>query len=404
MAVETTAAAPPPPSGAPAPLPRRLVLVMAAATGVAVGNLYYAQPLLGAMARSFRLPLAPLGLVATCAQIGYALGLLLLTPLGDVVDRRRLTVVLLLAVAAPLGAMALAPDLTALATASLVLGLLTVTPQVLVPLAATLAPERERGRVVGAVMSGLLIGVLLARTVSGAVAALLGWRTVYWLAAGATLLLAWALARALPSQAAPPRVAYGRLLASLAHLARTQPGLRQSALTGAALFGAFSVFWTTVTFYLAGPPWHLGPAQIGLLGIAGLAGASGAPLAGRLADRHGPRRMVWGALLVALAAFPLLALLSGRLWGLALGAAVLDLGVQSGQISNQTRIYALVPEAKSRVNTVYMVGYFLGGAAGSALGALAWHLGGWPAALGSGALLLLAGLTAQAAPLGPAGA
>ena len=373
----------------------RLVSIMAVATGVAVANLYLAQPLLGAMARSLRLPLAALGLVATLAQIGYALGLLFLTPLGDVHPRRRLIVALLLAVTLPLAGMALAPSLATLAVASLGLGLLTVTPQVIVPLAAVLSPDAGRGRVVGTVMSGLLIGVLLTRTISGVVAGLLGWRTVYWLAAAASLGLALVLWRALPLEARPARVGYADLLRSVAALARRQPALRQAALSGAALFGAFSVFWTTVTFYLAGPPWHLGPATIGLLGLAGLAGATAAPIAGRLAGRRGPRVMVGSALLVALAAFGVLALLSGRLWGVAAGAAVLDLGVQSGQISNQTRIYALLPEAKSRVNTVYMVGYFTGGALGSGLGALAWHAGGWPAALGAGALLLLGGLVAH---------
>ncbi len=384
--------APSTPASAP---PRRLVLVMAVATGVAVANLYYAQPLLGAMASSLRVPLAALGLVTTLSQIGYAWGLLFLTPLGDVRPRRRLIVNLLVAVALPLVAMALSPDLAALAVSSLFLGLLTVTPQVIIPLAAALSPDAGRGRVVGTVMSGLLIGVLLTRTASGVVAASLGWRGVYWLAAGASLALAAVLHRALPPEAPPERVGYGGLLASVWELARSQPVLRQSALTGAALFGAFSVFWTTATFYLAGPPWHLGPAMIGLLGIAGLAGASAAPVAGRLADRRGPRVLVGAALMVALAAFGVLALASARLWGVAVGAAVLDLGVQSGQISNQTRIYALLPEAKSRVNTVYMVGYFTGGALGSGLGAVAWHLGGWPAALGAGTLLLLCGLAAH---------
>lgn len=373
---------------------------MALATGVAVANLYYAQPLLGAMARSLGRPAAALGLVATLAQVGYALGLLFLTPLGDVVPRRRLIVALLVAVTAPLLGTALAPGLTTLAIASLGVGLLTVTPQVIVPLAAALAPEAARGRIVGTVMSGLLIGVLLTRTVSGVVAGLLGWRAVYVLAAAASLGLALLLVRTLPEEDVGDRVGYGTLLRSVARLARTQPALRQAALSGAALFGAFSVFWTTVTFHLAGPPWHLGPARIGLLGLAGLAGAAAAPVAGRLADRRGPRLLVGCALLVALVAFGVLGVLPGRLWGVAAGAAILDLGVQSGQISNQTRIYALLPEARSRVNTVYMVGYFIGGALGSGLGSLAWHLWGWPAALAVGALLLVGGLAAHLPPAG----
>lgn len=370
---------------------RRLILLMALATGVAVGNLYFNQPLLHAMSRSLHVPQAALGLVTTLTQVGYALGLLLLTPLGDVLERRRLIVVLLVLVALPLVAIAAAPNLPLLAAASLALGLCTVTPQVVVPFAAQLTPPAERGRVVGTVMGGLLIGVLVARTVSGALAGLFGWRSVYGIAAAATLALAALLRRQLPSLVPQERAPYGRLLASLGELVRDQPRLRAAAATGAALFGAFSVFWTTVTFYLAGPPWHLGPAQIGLLGLAGLAGASAAPVAGRLADRHGPRRVVGLALVVALAAFGVLALGMGRLWGVVLGAAVLDLGVQSGQIGNQTRIYTLLPGSHSRVNTVYMVGYFVGGSIGSALGAVAWHLAGWPGAVTAGALLVLLG-------------
>lgn len=378
------------PAAAPGPS-RRLVVVMALATAVAVANLYYSQPLLSAMAATLHLPPAPLGIVTTLAQVGYALGLLLLTPLGDVYERRRLVVALLLAVALPLLGMALGGDLASLAGASLLLGMLTVTPQVVVPLAATLAPAERRGRIVGTVMSGLLIGVLLARTVSGVLAGLLGWRTVFALAALATLGLAALLHRELPREAPRPHLPYGQLLRSLGELAGTQAGLREAAATGAALFGAFSAFWTTVTFHLAGAPWHLGPARIGLLGLAGLAGASAAPLAGRLADRRGPRRMVGLALATAVAALALLALFPRQLWAVAVGAAVLDLGVQSGQISNQTRIYALLPGSQSRVNTVYMVGYFLGGSLGSGLGAFAWHLAGWGGALAAGGLLLACG-------------
>ncbi len=374
---------------------RTLVAILALATGIAVANLYYAQPLLGAMAQSLHLRPAPLGLVVTLSQIGYAIGLLFLTPLGDVYARRMLIPALLTAVAIPLSLMALASNLPTLLCASLLLGALTVTPQLIVPLAAALTPPARRGRVVGTVMSGLLIGVLVARTVSGSIAGLLGWRAVYGCAAAASIALALWLPRALPREPRTSPIPYRELIASLWQLTRTQPGLRQSAVTGATLFGAFSVFWTTVTFYLAGPPWRLGPAEIGLLGIAGLAGALAAPPVGRLADRLGPRRVVFAALTTAIAAFALLGLVGRHLWGIALGAAVLDLGVQGGQIGNQTRIYALAAGSGSRVNAVYLVGYFTGGAIGSGLGAAAWHMGGWPATLVVGALLLLGGLGAQ---------
>lgn len=382
---------PAPAAAAPA-LGRRLVWLMAAASGLIVANLYYIQPLLAAVARGFGVPEGQAGAVATLGQLGYALGLLLIVPLGDRLDRRRLIVVTLLAVAAALGLMALAPGLGWLALASFAVGATTVAAQIIVPLAASLAAPHERGRAVGTVMSGLLLGILLARTLSGFVGGRFGWRAMYALAAALMLGLALLLRAALPEDPPRGRLDYPALLGSLWELLRTQPVLREASLLGGLAFGAFSAFWVALAFRLAGPPFHYGSEVAGLFGLVGVAGALAASWAGALADRVDARRTSGAALLAALAAYAAFWLLGGSIWGLVLGVILLDLGVQAAHISNQTRVYSLIPEARSRLNTVYIVAYFIGGALGSALGTLAWTRLGWGGVCGVGALMLLAAL------------
>jgi predicted MFS family arabinose efflux permease len=378
-------------------LPRATVWVLAVGCAVAVANLYYGQPLLAAMAAEFRVPEQTLGIVSALTQAGYAVGMLLFVPLGDVLERRRLILVMLAAVTAALVGVALAPNVTWLAAASLVLGVTTITPQLLVPLAAGLSPPAERGRVVGTVMSGLLIGILLSRTVSGFVAARFGWRAMYGVAAGLTVLLAVVLRLRLPSSRPTAHdLSYPRLLTSLVGLLRDEPVLRESCLFGGLGFGAFSAFWTTLAFFLAAPPYHYGSDRVGLFGIVGVAGAVAASVAGRLADVRGPRLTIGVGLTTALAAFGLFALAGERLAGLVAGVILLDMGVQGSHISNQTRIFALRPEVRNRLNTVYMVSSFIGGAASSAVASWAWQRWGWPGVCGTGATCLLAALAVYA--------
>jgi predicted MFS family arabinose efflux permease len=357
---------------------RTTLAAMAVGCGLAVANLYYAQPLLADMGRYFGVPERRMGLVAMLSQAGYAAGLLLFVPLGDRLERRSFILAMLGAVTVALVAVAAAPSFTWLAAASLAVGVTTVTPQLLVPFAAHLAGPGERGRVVGTVMSGLLVGILAARTVSGLVGESLGWRAMYAVAAALMVALALALRWLLPrSQPEPSGLSYLGLLRSIGGLLRDEPVLRQSCLFGATGFGAFSAFWTALAFHLAGPPFRYPSSIIGLFGLAGIVGALAASAAGRLADRQSPRRAVGAGLAGILLAYGVLAGAGGTLGGLVAGVVLLDLGAQAAHISNQSRIYAVRPEARSRMNTAYMVASFVGGAIGSYGGAWGWSLAGW---------------------------
>jgi predicted MFS family arabinose efflux permease len=360
-------------------LSRPLILLMAATCGLSVANLYYNQPLLAQMARDFHADVRQVGSIPLLTQIGTAFGMLLFVPLGDITERRRLIVTLLALVTVALGCAALAPGLTWLSLASLVIGLLSVVPHLIVPFAAQLARPEQRGQAVGSVMSGLLIGILLARTVSGYLGAQFGWRSVYWLAAALMVALALTLLRLLPRSTPSVNLSYREMLVSLTHLIRDQPVLRQTALIGALIFGAFSAFWTTLVFLLDRAPYAYHPASkaAGLFGLVGVVGAGAAPLVGRIADRRGPRFTLGLALVVLLISYVVFGLLGYQLWGLTLGVILLDFGVQSAHVSNQTRLYALIPEARSRLNTVYMVTYFAGGSLGSALSAWGWSTSQW---------------------------
>ncbi len=375
---------------APRAHPRSTLLLLSLACGVGVSNIYYNQPLLLEMARSLHVPPAQIGQVAVATQLGYAAGIFLFVPLGDVVERRALMVRLFAAVAASMLASALAPTFTVLLVASVVTGLTAAVTHVAVPIAPELAGEQDRGRAIGTAMTGLLLGILLARAFSGALGSWFGWRSVFYAGAGLNLLFVPLLLRAFPRL--PPRrpVAYGHALRSLWTLACGEALLRESALEGGLVFAAFSVFWTTLVFLLGSPHYNLGPGIAGAFGILGAAGALVAPLAGRMTDRHGTRAVMSWALLVQGVAFAALWVLGYHIWGLMLGVVLLDGGAQANQIANQTRIFGIDEHARSRINTVYMMVYFAGGSAGSAAGALAWQHAGWPGvcALGLGFLAL----------------
>jgi predicted MFS family arabinose efflux permease len=356
---------------------RAMVLLFAVACGVSVANLYYAQPVLDTLARSFGTSSGTAGLVVTSAQIGYAVGLALLVPLGDLLTRRWLVPLVLSVTAVGLVVSASAPDIGVLIAVGLVVGAGSVAAQILVPMAASLAEEEHRGHVVGVVMSGLLMGILLARTVSGVVAQASSWRVVYVMAAGMTVVLALVLARRLPGESDRPRIGYGPLLRSTARLLATESLLRRRALFGALGFAAFSVFWTTMAFLLVGAPYHYDDLTIGLFGLVGAGGALCANVAGRWADRGWTRTttLVFAGLVMV----SFLPLWWGRhdLTMLIVGILVLDVGVQGLQVTNQSLIYRLAPDARSRVNSAYMVCYFAGGAIGSAVGSSIYESNGW---------------------------
>ena len=373
-------------------LSRRLVVLLAVACGAAVANNYYAQPLLHTIGASFGVPGSTAGLLVTASQVGYAAGLAFLVPLGDVLERRRLITRMMVITSAALAVAAAAPNIAVLGGALAAVGVATVAAQIIVPMTASLSAEQQRGRAVGTVMSGLMIGILMARVVSGLVAATVGWRPVYVIAAVLMLVLAVVLRRMLPMVQPSGSSSYRVLLRSVLTLIRSEPVLRQRMVLGAVAMGSFSILWTSVAFLLSGPPYHYGSAVIGLFSLAGLAGALAAPQVGRLADRGYGRLGTLGTVVILMASWGLLALGAHWLAALIPGIVLLDLGAQALHISNQSDIYALRAEVHSRLNTAYMVAYFTGGAVMSAAASLVFSAAGWGGVCVLGALTAAVGL------------
>ncbi len=369
-----------------------MVALFAVACGIAAANLYYAQPLLPVISRDLQAGSGSTALVITAAQVGYGLGLALIVPLGDILIRRRLVPAILSVAAAALFVASAAPSVLVLIGAVAVAGLCSVAAQILVPYAAELASEEQRGRVVGTVMSGLLLGILLARTFSGLIAEVAGWRTVYVVAGTVVLILAAVLNRRLPSERPRPSIIYSQLLASVIHLVRTEPVLRLRAAIGGLAFATFNVIWTSLAFLLVAAPYHYSEAVIGLFGLLGAAGAAAASFSGRLADRGLERWVSGGSLALIVASMGLLALGSHHLWALIVGIVLADLGIQAVHIQNQHLIFAIQPTARSRLNTGYMVTYFVGGAIGSATTGVVYGIGGWSDVVVLGLVFAGAGL------------
>jgi predicted MFS family arabinose efflux permease len=382
-----------------------MMLLLASGAGLAVASLYYAQPMLGVLAEETGGSVREIGLVPTSTQLGYALGILLLAPLGDRLDRRRI----ILAKAGVLGIALLlagaAPSVGVLLFASLAIGLCATLAQDIVPAAATLAPEQHRGKVVGTVMTGLLLGILLSRVVSGLVAEHFGWRTMFVVAAASIAAFGVAAWRGLPKFHPTTQLSYGALLGSLAQLWQRHGGLRRAASAQALLAVGFSAFWSTLAVMLHGQPFHLGSAVAGAFGLAGAAGALAAPVAGRLADKRGPELVTRLGTSLVVVSFALMAVgsllpTSAQLVLLAVAAIGFDLGFQATLVAHQSIVYGLEPPARSRLNAVLFVLMFAGMALGSAAGSLLFAQWGWTAVI---ALATVSALGALVIRLWPAG-
>ena len=378
------------------PLSRGLVFLFAAACGLIAANLYYPQPLAGPIADDLGLSPGAAGLTVTLTQIGYGLGLLFLVPLGDLVENRRLILVLMTGLTVALVVAGASGSAGLFLTAGLAVGLCAVAVQVLVPFAAALADEATRGRTVGNVMSGLMLGIMLARPVSGLIADVAGWHMVYALSAAAMVALAVALRLRLPTRLPQGGMGYGALLLSMVRLVRDTPVLRRRALYQTALFSVFSLFWTVTPLLLA-ERYGLDQRGIALFALAGVAGALIAPVAGRLADAGHTRAGTLSALLLAIAAFAL-SLVPG-LGALTVAAIALDAAVSLSLVLGQREIFALGAATRNRLNGLFMAAFFVGGAVGSGFGAFAYEQGGWLAAaligMAAPALALLAFLAVE---------
>jgi len=383
-----------------APLAPRLILLLAAGAGFSVATLYYSQPILGVLGADIGASDHAIGLVPTLTQLGYALGILLLAPLGDRHDRRSIILIKAVLLIAALLLGACAPSIGWLLVASLAIGLTATLAQDIVPAAATLAPLAQRGRVVGTVMTGLLMGILLSRVVSGLVAEHFGWRAIFFVAAASIVLIGIAAWRGLPKFAPTTDLSYAALLGSLRTLWLRHAALRHAALAQGLLAVGFSAFWSTLAVMLNDAPFHLGSAVAGGFGLAGAAGALAAPLAGHLADRRGPElvtRLGTGLSALSFTFLSLAPLLtpSAQLWLLGLGAIGFDLGVQASLIAHQTIVYSIEPGARSRLNAVLFVGMFIGMASGAALGSLLLAQWGWVAVTGMAAVAALGALAVR---------
>ena len=364
-------------SAATKPLSTALILLMATATGLAVASNYYAQPLLHTIAQQLGLSMSSAGTVVITAQLSYGAGLLLLVPLGDLFEQRRLIVSMTVLSALGLLLSAFAPSLPWLLVGTAMTGLFSVSAQVLVPMAASLTDPQSRGQVVGTLMSGLLLGILLARTVAGALSSAGDWRTIYLVAAALMTVSAIALFCALPNHHQSAGLSYPKLLGSVFKLFVEEPVLRLRSILGLLTFSLFALFWTPLAFLLAVPPYSYSDAIIGLFGLAGAVGAVAANWAGRMADRGKGQLATTVGLLALLACWLPMAFAGHSLLALLIGVLVLDFAVQLVHVSNQNAVFKVRPAARNRLNAGYITCYFIGGALGSLVGAQTYPVYGW---------------------------
>jgi predicted MFS family arabinose efflux permease len=373
-------------------LSKTSVMFMAVCTGLIVANLYYCQPLIVLIANEFKIPEADAGTITYLTQAGYAIGLFFMVPLGDKIERKKQILITTLATVIALVIAATAQSFLVLEIASLLIGITSIVPQLILPLAASLSEPSQRGKVVGTIMSGLLVGILLSRTLSGIIGDLWGWRSMFWIAAGICLLMFFVMQKQFPYNKPVFHGSYGQLLQSLFTLIKTQPLLREATIINAFCFAQFGAFWTTMVLLLSDTPFHFSSSTIGLFGIVGASGALAAPLVGRLGDKGNSRIAVGYGCLLMLISFIIFYFSGSSIVGIIIGIVCIDIGIQGVHISNQTRVYSLLPEARNRLNTVFMSFSFLGTAAGSAYGLFLWKLGGWHAVTIGCAVLALSSL------------
>ncbi|MER2474426.1 MFS transporter [Photorhabdus laumondii] len=359
------------------PLSPALIALIAIATGLVVASNYYAQPLLDTIALQFNLTVNEAGFIVTTAQLSYAVGLTFLVPLGDMFERRSLIVSMTILAAVGLLITATSQNIWQMLLGTALTGLFSVVAQVLVPLAATLALPHQRGKAVGTIMSGLLLGILLARTISGTMATLGGWRTVFWVASVLLVILSLTLWRYLPRYKQVTNLNYFQLLGSIVNLITTSPLLRVRAILGALTFANFSLLWTSMAFLLSAPPFNYSEGVIGLFGLVGAAGALMATQTGRLVDKgKGPLTTSISLVLLLLSWIPI-GLVKESLIGFIIGVFLLDIAIQGVHVTNQSTIYRIMPEARNRLTAAYMTSYFIGGALGSLVSGYAYKHSGW---------------------------
>ncbi len=356
---------------------RTLLFTFAVACGLGIANVYYNQPLLGQMGRTLHVSVSQIGSIPMLAQGGFAVGVLFMAPLGDVLERRRLITTMVWLVAFGQALAALAPTLALLQFASFVVGVTSVISTLVLPFAIKLCSPKQRGATVGLLSSAMLISILLSRTLSGVIGQNLGWRSMYGIAAIMMVGLAFVLRSLLPTSQPSASMRYSELISSTFRLAIQNRRLRQSTVNGMLLYGALSAFWATLVFLIEGPSYRYGMAVAGTFGIVGAASAMFAPVVGKLADRFSPRLLVGLGTTAMLVAYLILGFFGLKLWGLLAGIIILDMAAQASTISNQTIVYSLPSEVHSRAYTVYRAAYSLGGAAGAWLGAYGWSVAGW---------------------------
>ncbi len=350
---------------------------MAVCTGLIVANIYYIQPLIELVAKEFNIPDNVAGSAAYFTQAGYATGLLLLVPLGDMMEKRKQILWVTLVAVLSLIGVAIAPAFWIMQLACFLLGLSSIVPQLILPLAANLADPEQRGKVIGTIMSGLLIGILLSRTLSGAVGEWLGWRSMFWIAAAICIVIIAVIYKRFPKNHSSFSGHYGTLMHSLLLLIKTQPLLREATAISMCSFAVFGSFWTTMVLLFSNAPHHFSSDQVGLFGLAGAAGALAAPLVGSMGDKGNLRRTIGTGLGILLFSLSLLYFSRYYVFGFVVGTILLDIGLQAIHITNQTRVYALIPEARNRLNTVYMSCSFAATATGTAIGLSLWKHYNW---------------------------
>ncbi|MEO8854398.1 MAG: MFS transporter [Ginsengibacter sp.] len=369
----------------------RLKYLITIGCGVVVANLYYCQPLLGALSRAFHVSEESASFVNICSQVGYGIGLFFIVPLGDMVPRRRLLIWMILLSGVALLGVAFSPSMQWLYIASICVGIMSTACQVFIPLAVHLADDEERGKVLGTILGGLLTGILLSRSLSGFVAEYFGWQTVYFTSSIFMVLLTILVYKMIPGEEPAFKGSYKELMKSLFQLFKEQPVIRESALIGASLFGAISAFWSTMAFFLEKRPFQYSLTVIGLFGIIGAGGALISPFIGRISDKYGPfKPMKYGIIMMLIGYFILLEGTMGIVLVIA-GIILIDMGLQSTHIPNLSRNYALLPEARTRLNTIYMTFFFIGGTIGSSVGSIAWNFSGWTGVCFVGIVFVLVG-------------